>query len=63
MDFLFSEYQLNHFADIDLTNQDLSDPKMLQLTKYVDAIQSKEIQFDDMPYEYRQMLADFITRE
>ena len=51
------------FADIDLTNQDLTDPRMLQLTKYVDAIQSKEIQFDDMPYEYRQMLADFITRE
>jgi len=60
MDFLFNEYQLNRFADIDLTNQDLSNPEMLRLIKYVDSIQAKEIQFEDMPAKYRQMLADLI---
>lgn len=62
MDFIFHEYQLNHWADIDLTNQDLTDPEMLRLTNYVEAIQKKEIQFDDMPLKYRQMLADLIYR-
>ena len=54
---------LNRFADIDLSNQDLTDPDWLQLYKYVDGIQAKEILFDDIPIKYRQMLADFITCE
>ena len=59
---MYNEYLLNRFADIDLTNQDLTDPDWLQLYKYVDAIQLKEIYYDDIPPKYRQMLADFITR-
>ena len=62
MDFLFNEYQLNHFADIDLTNQDLSNPEMLKLINYIESIQKKEIQFDDVPMRYRLMLADLIYR-
>lgn len=60
---MFNEYIHNKFADIDLTNQDLTDPKWLELYKYVDAIQAKEILYDDIPIQYRQMLADFITSE
>lgn len=63
MDLLYNEYILNRFADIDLTNQDLDDPEWLELYKYVDAIQSKEIFYDDIPLKYRQILADFITRD
>ena len=63
MDLLYNEYILNHFADIDLTNQNLSDPDMMQLIKYVDAIQLREIQYDDIPIKYRQILADLITYE
>ncbi len=63
MDLLYNEYILNRFADIDLTNQDLDNPEWLQLYKYVDAIQAKEIFYDDIPIKYRQMLADFITRD
>lgn len=63
MDLLYNEYLLNKFLDIDLTNQDLTDPDWLQLYKYVDAIQAKEIFYDDIPLKYRQMLAEFITRE
>lgn len=63
MDLLYNEYILNRFADIDLTNQDLADPDWLQIYKYVDAVQAKEIYYDDIPFKYRQMLADFITRD
>lgn len=63
MDLLYNEYILNRFADIDLTNQDLTNNEWLQIYKYVDAIQSKEIFYDDIPIKYRQILADFITRE
>lgn len=54
---------INRFADIDLTNQDLTDNNWLEIYKYVDAIQAKEILYDDIPIKYRQMLADFISRE
>lgn len=63
MDLLYNEYLFNRFADIDLSNQDLNDPEWLQLYKLVDAIQAKEILYDDIPVRYRQMLAEFITRE
>ena len=63
MDLLYNEYLLNKFSDIDLSNQDLTNPDWLELYKYVDAIQAKEIYFDDIPPKYRQMLAEFITRD
>lgn len=62
MDFLFNEYQLNRFADIDLSNQDQNDPKIVEITKCVKAVQNRRLQFEDIPVEYRKLLADLIYR-
>jgi hypothetical protein len=62
MDFLFNEYQLNRFADIDLSTQNTDDPKMLEIIKCVEAVQKRKLQFEDIPTEYRKILADLIYR-
>jgi hypothetical protein len=61
MDLLYSEYADHQFRDIDLSNQDQSDPEIQILTKYVDDIKNAIIKFDDIPIEHREKLAEFIT--
>lgn len=63
MDFLYNEYQLNRFADIDLSNQNQNDPKMKELIKCVKNVQKRKLQFEDIPLEYRIILADLIYRD
>lgn len=63
MDLLYNEYILNKFADIDLSNQDLSDHDWMKIYKYVEAVKKRGKTFDDIPIKYRLILADFITRE
>ena len=63
MDVLYSEYSEHGFKDIDLSNQDLNDPEIKILTKYVDDIKKGIIKFDDIPLEHREKLAELITSE
>ena len=63
MDILYNEYQLNGFKDFHFSDQDLQDPEIQQLSKYIEGIKAKTMYFDDIPTEYRQKLADLITRE
>lgn len=63
MDVLYNEYQHNGFNDIHFTDQDLQDPDIQNIIKYVEGIKAKTMKFEDIPYEYRQKLADLITRE
>lgn len=63
MDFLYNEYQLNRFADIDLSSQNQNDPKMKELIKCVKSVQKRKLQFEDIPLEYRIILADLIYRD
>lgn len=60
---MYNEYQLNGFRDIRFSDQDLEDPEVQNIIKYVDGIKAREIRFEDIPMEYRQKLADLITRE
>ena len=63
MDILYNEYQHNGFRDLRFTDQDLQDPEIRDIIKYVEGIKAKTIKFEDIPYDYRQKLADLITRE
>jgi hypothetical protein len=63
MDVLYSEYSEHGFKDIDLSNQDQTDPEIQLLTKYVNDIKDNIIKFDDIPIEHREKLAELITRE
>ena len=63
MDVLYSEYSEHGFKDIDLSNQDQTDPEIQLLTKYVNDIKDNLIKFDDIPIEHREKLAELITRE
>jgi hypothetical protein len=63
MDVLYSEYSEHGFRDIDLSNQDQTDPEIQLLTKYVNDIKNNIIKFDDIPIEHREKLAELITRE
>jgi hypothetical protein len=62
MDVLYSEYSEHQFKDIDLSNQDQTDPEIQMLTKYVNDIKDNLIKFDDIPIEHREKLAELITR-
>lgn len=63
MDILYNEYHLNGFKDLQFTDQDLQDPDMNNIIKYVEGIKERSLRFEDIPFEYRQKLADLITRE
>jgi len=63
IDILYREYAEHKFNDIDLSNQDQSDPEIQLLIKYVDDIKASNIKFDDIPHEHKVKLADIITRE
>ena len=63
MDILYNEYQHNGFKDIYFTDQDLKNPEIKNIIKFVEGIKSKTMKFEDIPAEYREKLADFITRE
>ena len=63
MDILYNEYTQHQFRDIDLSNQDLNDPEIQILTKYVNDIKEGNIKFDDIPLEHREKLAELITSE
>jgi hypothetical protein len=62
-DILQREFELNSFRDIDLSDQDQTDPDIQALIKYVDATRQKQIRLDDIPVYYREKLADLIIRE
>lgn len=63
IDIVYDEYQRNNFQDLHFSNQDLEDPDMQSIIKYIEGIKSKTMKFEDIPTEYRQKLADLITRE
>ena len=63
MDILEREFDHNHFEDIDLSNQDQSDPDVQKLIKYVESVKLRQIRLDDIPVEYRVKLAEIITSE
>jgi hypothetical protein len=61
-DILQREFELNSFKDIDLSNQDQTDPEIQSLIKYVESVKLKQMRLDDIPIYYREKLADLITR-
>ena len=62
MDILYNEYNEHGFRDIDLSNQNLNDPEIQLLIKYVEDVKNGHIHFDDIPKEHREKLADLITQ-
>jgi hypothetical protein len=63
IDILYREYAEHGFKDLDLSNQDQSDPEIQILIKYVEDIKVGNIKFDDIPDEHKIKLADILTRE
>jgi len=62
-DVLEREFELNGFRDIDLSDQDLTDPEIQTLIKYVEAVKLKQMRLADIPSEYKEKLVDLITSE
>jgi hypothetical protein len=60
MDVLYKEYSEHGFKDIDLSGQDLNDPEIQTLIKYIDDIRDGKIHFNDIPEDHREKLADLI---
>lgn len=60
MDILYAAYEQTGFNDLDLSDQDQSDPEIQKLTSYIEAVKAKQIKLDDIPMEYRERLARLI---
>ena len=62
MDMLYNEYKIHGFKDIDLSNQDLNDPEIQTLIKYVEDVKNGSKHFEDIPRQHLEKLADLITQ-
>jgi len=62
MDVLYKEYSEHGFKDIDLTSQDLDDPEIQILIKYINDVKDGKIHFNDIPDKHREKLANLITQ-
>jgi len=62
MDMLYNEYKIHGFKDIDLSNQDLNDPEIQTLIKYVEDVKNGTKHFEDIPRQHLEKLADLITQ-
>jgi hypothetical protein len=62
MDMLYNEYKNHGFKDIDLSNQDLNDPEIQTLIKYVEDVKNGTKHFEDIPRKHLEKLADLITQ-
>lgn len=59
-DILYAAYEQTGFKDLDLSDQDQTDPEIQQLTNYINAVKEKQIKLDDIPLEHREKLAKLI---
>jgi hypothetical protein len=62
MDVLYKEFSEHGFKDINLTIQDLNDPEIQILIKYINDVRDGKIHFNDIPDEHREKLANLITQ-
>jgi len=62
MDMLYNEYKIHGFKDIDLSNQNLDDPEIQTLIKYVEDVKNGSKRFEDIPRQHLEKLADLITQ-
>jgi hypothetical protein len=62
MDVLYKEFSEHGFKDIDLTGQDLNNPEIQILIKYINDVRDGKIHFNDIPDEHREKLANLITQ-
>jgi hypothetical protein len=62
MDMLYNEYKIHGFKDIDLNNQNLDDPEIQTLIKYVEDVKNGSKRFEDIPRQHLEKLADLITQ-
>ena len=62
MDVLYKEFSEHGFKDIDLTGQDLNNPEIQIVIKYINDVRDGKIHFNDIPDEHREKLANLITQ-
>ena len=61
IDVLYKEFSEHGFKDINLTGQDLNNPEIQILIKYINDVRDGKIHFNDIPDEHREKLANLIT--